>query len=129
MPDTRFDAVEAKATKRPFAIVVSVHAELTTVVTLPQAESVDSKLGPSAGVVPSGVEISVVTCTQVLVVLVIVVTQVPRSNISDWPLGFGAVDPRFEEVEVKETKSPSSEIEGLELSPLPNVTPSGVETR
>src|SRR5580692_8280668 len=129
MPAIRFDAVEAKATNRPFATVVEVHALLMVVVTLPQAESVDCTLGPSAGVVPSGVEISVVTPTQVLVVLVIVVTQVPRSKISDWALGFGAVDPRFVAVEVKETKSPSSEMEGLELSPLPNVTPSGVETR
>jgi len=129
MPATRFDAVEAKATKRPFAMVLEVHALLMVVVTLPQADSADCTLGPSAGVVPSGVEISVVTPTQVLVVLVIVVMQVPRSKISDWALGFGAVDPRFDAVEVKETKSPSSEMEGLKLSPLPNVTPSGVETR
>src|SRR5271163_1650420 len=104
-------------------MVVEVHAVLVTVVMLPQADRVDCPLGPSAGVVPSGVEISVVTETQVLVVLVIVVMQVPRSNISDCPLGFGAVAPRFVAVEVKETKSPSSEMEGLELSPLPKVTP------
>lgn len=102
---------------------------LVVVVTLPQAESVDCPLGPSAGVVPSGVEIRVVTETQVFVVLVIVVMQVPRSNTSGKPLGFGAVEPRFVAAEVKETKRPSSEIEGFELSPLANVVPSGVDTR
>src|SRR5580658_427288 len=129
MPATRFDAVDAKATKRPLATVVSVHTLLTVVVTLPQAESVDCPLGPSAAVLPSGVEISVVTDTQVLVVLVMVVTQVPRSNTSGKPLGFGAVEPRLVAAEVKETKRPSSEMAGLELAPLPKLTPSGVETR
>src|ERR1700723_3586434 len=125
MPATIFDAVDAKATKRPLATVVSVHTLLMVVVTLPEAESVDCTLGPSAGVVPSGVEISVVTETQVLVVLGVVVMQVPRSNISDSAPGFGAVGPRFVAVEVKETKSPSSEMEGFELAPLAKVAPSG----
>src|SRR5580704_14223555 len=129
MPASRFDAVDAKATKRPLATVVSVHTLLTVVVTLPQAESVDCPLGPSAGVVPSGVETRVVTETQVLVVLVIVVMQVPRSKTSAKPLGFGAVEPRFVAAEVNETKSPCSEMAGFELAPLPEVTPSGVETR
>ena len=106
-----------------------MHTLLVVVVTLPQADRVDCPLGPSAGVVPSGLEISVVTETQVLVVLVIVVMQVPRSNTSGKPLGFGAVDPRFVAADVKETNKPVSEMEGFELAPLPNVTPSGVETR
>src|SRR5208282_5368501 len=129
MPATRLDAVDTKATKRPLATVVSVHTLLTVVVTLPQAESADCPLGASAGVVPSGVEISVVTETQLLVVLVMVVMQVPRSNTSGKPLGFGAVEPKFDAAEVKETKRPSSEMEGFELAPLPKVTLSGVETR
>src|SRR3984885_2891568 len=106
-------------------MVLDVHAVLVTVVTLPQAERVDCPLAPSAGVVPSGVEISVVTDTQVLVVLVIVVMQVPRSNTSGKPLGFGAVEPRFVAAEGKQTKRPSSEMEGFELSPFPAVAPSG----
>jgi hypothetical protein len=110
-------------------MVLELHAVLVIVVTLPQAESVDCPLAPSAGVVPSGVEISVVTDTQVLVVLVIVVMQVPRSKTSASELGFGAVEPRFDAVEVNATKSPSSEMEGFELGPLPAVAPSGVDTR
>src|ERR1700733_9995846 len=88
MPDTRFVAADAKATKRPLTMVLAVHA-----------------------------------------VLVMVVMQVPRSNTSDWALGLGAVEPRFDAVEVNATKSPSSEMEGFELGPLPAVVPSGVDTR
>src|SRR3984885_2906863 len=129
MPDTRFVAADAKATKRPLTMVLAVHAVLVIVVTLPQADRVDCPLAPSAGGGPSGVEISVVTDTQVLVVLVMVVMQVPRSNTSDSALGLGAVEPRFDAVEVNATKSPSSEMEGFELGPLPAVAPSGVDTR
>ena len=129
MPLTRFVAVDANATNRPLETVLAVHALLIVVVTLPHAESADWPLAPSAGVAPSGVEINVVTDRQVLFVLVMVVIQVPRSNTSDKELGFGAVAPRFDAVEVKETNSPSSEIEGFELGPLPAVEPSGVDTR
>src|SRR5271155_3823420 len=90
MPAPRFVAVDAKATKRPPPTVL-VHVLVTVVVTLPQAEGVDCPLGASAKVAPSGVEMSVVTDTQVLVVLVMVVMQVPRSNISEAPLRFVAV--------------------------------------
>ena len=95
----------------------------------PQFEMLDSSLAPSAGVAPSGVEARVVIGTQVFVVEVIVVTQVLRSKISEAPDGFGAVAPRFEASDVKETKRPESDIDGFELAPLPDVEPSGVETR
>ena len=52
-----------------------------------------------------------------------------RSKISELPLAFGAVEPKFVAVEVNDTNNPSSEIEGFELGPLANVAPSGVETR
>jgi hypothetical protein len=102
---------------------------VVVVVSLPQDEMEDCTLAPSAGVVPSGVEIKVVTGVQVLVELVMVVIHVLRSKISDVPAGFGAVAPRFVAVEVNEINNPSTEIAGLELGPLPNVTLSGVETR
>jgi len=108
-------AVEAKATKRPFAPRL---CELQVTVVLAQVEILDSLLAPSAGVVPSGVEIKVVTGTQVFPVVPIEVTQVLRSNISEAPCGLGAVEPRFVATEVNETKRPVSAMEGFELAPL-----------
>src|SRR5260370_31121544 len=58
-----------------------------------------------------------------------VVTHVLRWKIAELPLGFGGVEPRFLPVDVKETNNPSSDIDGLELTPFPNVAPSGVDTR
>ena len=107
----RFVAVEAKTTKRP------------------SPEMAGSMLEPSAGVVPSGVEPSVVAGTQELLVVPIVVTQVERTNTSSAPLGLGAVAPRFIAVETKATNNPSLAIAGAELGPFPGVVPSGVETR
>ena len=89
----------------------------------PVLEIEDSELAPSAGVTPSGVEISVVLAVQVLS------TQVLRWKISCAPLGFGAVAPRFDAVDVNETNNPVFDIEGFELAPLPGVTPSGVDTK
>lgn len=130
MPTTRFVAVEAKATKRPLNTLPLVQAVVPVVtVSLPHDETDDCMLAPSAGVVPSGVEINVVTGVQVLAVLLIVVTHVLLSKISELPLEFGAVEPKFVAVDVNETNNPSSEMDGLELGPLPNVAPSGVETR
>ena len=130
MPTTRFVAVDAKATKRPLYTVPPVQAVVdVVVVSLPQDDTDDCMLAPSAGVVPSGVEINIVTGVHVLSVLEIVVTHVLRSKISELPLGFGAVEPKFVAVDVKETNNPSSEIEGFELGPFPNVVVSGVETR
>ena len=84
---------------------------------------------PSAGVEPSGVETMNVAGAQVFVVELIVVEQVLRSKTSEAPDGFGAVAPRLVEFEVNETYSPSLEIDGCSLLPLPGVTPSAVETR
>ena len=98
-------------------------------VSLPQDETDDCTLAPSAGVVPSGVEINVVTGVHVLSVLAMVVAHVLRSKISELPLGFGAVEPRFVAIEANETNNPSSEMEGCELAPFPNVALSGEETR
>jgi len=94
-------------------------------VVLAQVEILDSPLVPSAGVVPSGVEIRVVTGTQVFPTVPIEVTQVLRSKTSDAPEGLGAVDPRLVATEVNEIKRPVSPMEGLELAPLAWVTPSG----
>ena len=132
MPAIRLTAVEAKATKRPLNTAPPVQAVVPVVtVSLPQDETDDWSLTLSAGVVPSGVETSVVTGVQALSVLAIVVTQVLRSKISGAPLRleleFG--DSRFLAVDVKVTNNPSSEIDGLELGPFPNVALSGVETR
>ena len=121
--------MDTKATKRPLKAVLDVQATEVLVVVLPQEATVDCPLAPSAGVVPSGVETRVVRGVQTLVVVLIVVMQVLRSKISCEDAGFGAVAPRFDAVEVKVTKSPSTEIAGFELGPLPPVTPSGVETR
>ena len=128
----RLIAVEANATKRPLNTVPPAQAVVPVVtVSLPQDETEDWSLAPSAGVVPSGVEINVVTGVQVLSVLAMVVTQVLRSKISGTPvrLELGPRASRFVAVDVKETNSPSSEIDGFELTPFPNVAPSGVDTR
>src|SRR5580693_4541526 len=126
----RLIAVEAKATKRPLNTVPPAQAVVPVVtVSLPQDETDDWSLAPSAGFVPSGVEISIVTGVQVLSVLLMVVTHVLRSKISELPFGFGAVEPKFAAVEVKETNNPCSEIDGFELTPFPKVAPSGVDTR
>ena len=114
MPGMRLVAVEAKATNRPLNTVPPVQAVVPVVtVSLPQEETDDWSLAPSAGVVPSGVEINVVTGVHVLSVLAMVVAQVLRSKISELPLGFGAVEPRLSAVEVKETNNPSSEMDGV----------------
>lgn len=128
---TRFVAVEAKAMNLPLNSAEEVQTAVVVTVALPQEEMDDWILAPSAGVVPSGVEINVVTGVQVLSVLAMVVIQVLRSKISDGP--GGGVDSvplmRFVAVEVNEINNPSTEIEGFELAALPNVAPSGVETR
>jgi hypothetical protein len=107
----RFAAVEANATKRPVSEIAAW------------------MLAPSAGVVPSGVEARMVDGTQVLVGVLSDVMQVERQNISEAPLGFGAVGPRFVAEDAKATKSPASAMAGFELARLPGVVPSGVETR
>ena len=71
----------------------------------------------------------VVIGTQVFVVEEIVVTQVERSKISEAPEGLGAVAPRFEASEVKETKRPELLMDGFELAAFPAVELSGLETR
>lgn len=95
----------------------------------PQFEMLDWSLAPSAGVVPSGVETKVVNVAQVFVGEAIVVMQVLRSKISEAPCGFCAVAPRFDASDVNETKRPELDIAGFELAPLPDVEPSGVETK
>lgn len=127
----RFVAVEANATNRPLYTPEEVQTVVVDVVKLPHEESEDCTLAPSAGVVPSGVEINAVNGVQVLSVLVIVVMHVLRSKISDEPGGGLDTVPaiRFVAVEVNEINRPSAEIAGLELGALPKVTPSGVETR
>lgn len=130
MPGMRFVAVEAKATNRPVYKKPPVQAVVLVVtVSLPQDETDDWSLVPSAALVPSGVEISVVTGVHVLSTLAMVVTQVLRSKISELALGFGAVEPKLSAMDVNDTNSPSSEMEGCELGLSPNVMPSGVETR
>jgi hypothetical protein len=113
--------------KRPLEAVV-VAAQLVTVEE-PHDETLDSSLTPSAGVVPSGVETRVVEPVQVLSVVPMDVMQVLRSKISDLPSGLGALAPRFVASEVKETNRPEFAIDGWELAALPEVDPSGVETR
>jgi hypothetical protein len=89
----------------------------------------ESVLDPSAGVVPSGVEIISVSGAQELSMVPMVVTHVLRSKISDAPEGLGAVAPRLVAAEVKETYNPRSEIEGRELGALPGVVPSADDTK
>lgn len=131
MPGISVVAVDAKATKRPLNTVPPAQAVVPAVtVSLPQDETDDWSLALSAGVVPSGVEISMVTGVQVLSVLAMVVTQVLRSKISGAPVRLVLFAPRrFLAVDVKETNSPSSEMDGDELGPFPSVALSGVETR
>ena len=132
MPGISVVAVEAKATKRPLNTVPPAQAVVPVdTVSLPQDDTDDWSFAPSAGVVPSGVEINIVTGVQVLSVLAMVVTQVLRSKISGAPvrLEFGLRASRFVAVDVKETNSPSSEIDGFELTPFPKVALSGVDTR
>jgi len=107
----RFVAADAKATKRPVCATE------------------DCPLDPSAGVVPSGVEIRVVTGLQEFVVVAMVVTHVYRRKTSWTRPGLGAVAPRLVADDVNETYKPSVEMDGCELGPSPGVVPSGVETR
>ena len=93
-------------------------SELQVTVVLAQVDMLDSPLAPSAGVVPSGVEIKVVNGRQVFPTTLMVVTQVLRSKTSEAPRGLGAVEPKFVATEVNETKRPESAIEGFELGPL-----------
>jgi hypothetical protein len=89
----------------------------------PVLEIDDSELAPSAGVTPSGVEIRIVLAVQVFE------THVLRWKISFVPLGFGAVAPRFDAIDVNETNKPPSDTAGFELGPFPGVIPSAVDTR
>lgn len=89
----------------------------------PVLEIDDSALAPSAGVTPSGVEIRLVLAVQVFS------TQELRWKISSAPLGFGAVAPKFDAIDVNETNDPEADIEGFELTPFPGVIPSGVDIK
>ena len=81
-------------------------------------------LAPLAGVTPSGVDTRSVSGAHV----VIRVGQA-RRNASGSPVGLGADAPKFVEVETKATKAAPDAMDGLELAPLPGVTPSAEDTR
>jgi hypothetical protein len=99
-------AAEAKATKRPSAVIEEL------------------ELAPLAGVTPSGVEMRFVTPVQTEALK----AQV-REKISCSPLGFGAFVPRLFAEEVNDMLVAKFPTEGFALALLAGVVPSDVEIK